>query len=450
MSLPYARISNQCFTPSPKIYILAAFFTFSITAYGQNLYFPPLSGNTWQTVSPTELGWCVEQLDSVYAYLEETDTKGFIILHNGRIAAERYFGSFTENSQWYWASAGKTLTAFLVGQAQQEGLLDINQPTSTYLGSGWTNLPPDKEALITVRHQLTMSTGLDDGVPNNFCTLPACLEYKADAGTRWAYHNAPYTLLTNVLGSATGQGLNPYFNSRIRNRIGMNGLWIQQEYNEVYFSNTRSMARFGLLIQNRGVWAADTLLRDAAYFDAMVNTSQPLNQSYGYLWWLNGKASFRLPGLQINFPGPLMANAPADLIAGLGLNDQKVYVIPSLNMVVVRLGESAGTPAAAASSFDNILWGKLMQVFCNVSNTNSAGNTAARLRIVPNPTTGQAWIEIPDPARNFHIAVRDKSGRLLLTQSNRQELDLQSLPAGVYFITVRQEGFRRTQRLVKQ
>ncbi len=40
-----------------------------------------------------------------------------------------------------------------------------------------------------------MTTGLDDGVPDVDCMLPSCMIYKADAGTRWAYHNAPYTIL---------------------------------------------------------------------------------------------------------------------------------------------------------------------------------------------------------------------------------------------------------------
>ena len=63
-------------------------------------------------------------------------------------------------------------------------------------------------------------------------------------------------------------------------------------YNNVMYCTTREAARFGSLILRKGVWNSDTLLRDQNYFTAMTNTSQPLNNAYGYLWWLNGKNSF--------------------------------------------------------------------------------------------------------------------------------------------------------------
>lgn len=326
------------------------------------LYFPPLSGTEWKTISTDSLGWSATALDSLYDYLQLKNSKAFIILKNGRIAVERYFGSFTRDSLWYWASAGKTMTAMLVGIAQQEGLLNINDKTSQYLGVGWTSLPAPKEDLITIRNQLTMTTGLDDNVPDDDCTDPSCLSYLADAGTRWAYHNAPYTLLDSVVISASGLSYNTYFQQKIRNRVGMNGLWVKIGYNNVYVSNARSMARFGLLMLNNGTWDQDVLVTDTAYFNQQVNTSQNLNFSYGYLTWLNGKASHMLPTLQNVFAGYMVPNAPADMYAALGKNDQKVYVVPSQDLVVIRMGESAGNVQLAVSSFDNELWGKLKSI----------------------------------------------------------------------------------------
>ena len=68
---------------------------------------------------------------------------------------------FDKNTQWYWASAGKSLTATLVGIAQTEGKLNIEKPTAAYLGAGWTSMSTEKEQLITVKNQLTMTTGLE-------------------------------------------------------------------------------------------------------------------------------------------------------------------------------------------------------------------------------------------------------------------------------------------------
>lgn len=326
------------------------------------MYFPAIGSTTWETTPVSSLGWNNTELNSLYTYLQSKGTKAFIILKDGKIVTERYFGTFTADSIWYWASAGKTMTAMLVGIAQQEGLLKINNKSSDYLGTGWTSMPLAKENLITVRNQLTMTTGLENNVPDDDCTLPACLQYKADAGTRWFYHNAPYTLLDEVVETASGQSYNAYFQSKIRNRIGMNGLWIKNGYNNVYYSNARSMARFGLLMLNKGKWDGNAILADTNYFNAQVNTSQNLNLSYGYLTWLNGKATHMLPATSIVFNGMFAPNAPADMYAALGKNDQKVYVVPSQRLVVIRMGESAGNVQLAVSSFDNELWGKLKTV----------------------------------------------------------------------------------------
>ena len=329
----------------------------------ETVYFPPIGNTTWETKTPATLGWNETELNNLYAYLQQKNTKAFLILQNGRIVAEKYFGTFTVDSNWYWASAGKTMTAFLVGIAQQEGLLNINNKTSQYLGAGWTSIPLVKENLITLKHQLTMTTGLDDNVqPDNDCTLPACFQYKADAGTRWAYHNGPYTILDKVVEAATGTSYNNYFQLKIRDRIGMNGLWVKTGFNNVFYSTSRSMARFGHLLLNKGKWNTTAILSDDSYFNSQVNSSQTINPSYGYLTWLNGKSSYMLPSVQASFNGPLAPNAPADMYAALGKNDQKIYVVPSMNVVVIRMGESAGNVQLASSSFDNELWGKLKTI----------------------------------------------------------------------------------------
>jgi len=231
-----------------KVYIIliAAFSTIKINA--QTLYFPPTTGNAWDTISPSSLGYCPSKIDSLYDFLASENTKAFILLKDGKIVLEKYFGTHNQDTPWQWASAGKTITSFMTGIAQQEGYLSISDATSKFIGKGWTNCTPEQEEKITIRHQLTMTSGLDDGVADPFCTLDDCLVYKADAGTRWAYHNAPYTLLDKVIENATGMTLNNYTTQKLKRPTGMTGLFVPVDYNNVYFSNARSMARFGLLI----------------------------------------------------------------------------------------------------------------------------------------------------------------------------------------------------------
>ncbi len=327
-------------------------------------YFPPIANNQWETVSPGVLNWDENELTNLYTYLNEKNTKAFLVLKDGKIAVEKYYGTFTADSNWYWASAGKTLTGFMVGIAQKEGIVDVNKKTSDYLGIGWTNAPLAKENLITVRHQLTMTTGIDEDQQIKDSTLPISLNYKTDAGTRWCYFNAPYTLLGQVIEKASGLSYNAYFKTRVKDKIGMNGVWLKAENsNNIFYSTPRSMARFGLLLLNKGIWENTPVLNDPDYFDKQINSSQTLNPSYGYLTWLNGKASYMLPSTDNVFSGSLIPTAPADLYAALGKNDQKIYVVPSKGIVVIRMGNSAGNSFATASKFDNELWEKLSKIF---------------------------------------------------------------------------------------
>ena len=332
----------------------------------KGLYFPPTGSDTWETTSPESLNWDTSKIKELYQFLDDGSTRAFLVLKDGKIVLEHYAGKdilqladFNKKSLWYWASAGKTLTSFLVGQAQEDGHLSIDDKTSKYLGN-WTTLTLEQQDKITVKHQLSMTSGLDDA-GNSDCTDKTCLSYKADAGSRWAYHNAPYILLDSVIQQATKGDFDTYFNSRLRDPIGMDGNWSYIDYNHVYFSTPRAMARFGLLVLNNGKWNDKSILADTKYIDDMVNTSQNINKSYGYLWWLNGKESHMLPGLQLEIKKPISENAPADMISGLGKNGQFLNIVPSQNIIVIRMGDNPDN-SLVPTKFLNEMWGKINDV----------------------------------------------------------------------------------------
>jgi len=350
-----------------KIYILFSFLLLASCSSDsptpsptETMYFPPKTGDVWETKSIATLGWKQSAVQPLLDYLELKHSKSFIILVNGRIVIEQYFNGHSATSPWYWASAGKTLTSTVTGIAQQEGLININNKVSDYIGTGWTSMPLVKENLITNKHLLTMTSGIED-IANGDDVTPAKLTYKADAGTRWAYHNV-YVKLQDVIAQASGQSWSNYFNSKLRDKIGMTGAWIQVDNNSVYYSTTRSMARFGLLALNKGKWESTTILNET-YFNEATNTSQNINLGYGYLWWLNGKGSYHLPQLQTEFQGSLIPSAPTDMFLALGKNDQKIYVIPSKKMVVIRMGEAADNVNLALSDFDDVLWQKINALY---------------------------------------------------------------------------------------
>ncbi|MEM9327016.1 MAG: serine hydrolase [Bacteroidota bacterium] len=334
-----------------------------------DLYWPPNAAMDWVSVDPQDLAWDTDKLVELEQFLASRGTRAFIMLYKGKIVAESYWGQnaaetapFGQASLWYWASAGKSLTAVLTGLAQEEGLLNIDDPTHLYLGRGWTDLDQEQESVITIRHQLTMTTGFEFEVDDLNCTLPECLRYRAEAGQQWYYHNAPYTLLEDVLVAAAGTDYSTFTKTRLGDKIGMEGLWIPNGSNNLFWSTARDAARFGLLMLNEGKWDNQVVIGDEAYFDEMINSSQSLNPSYGYLWWLNGKSSLRVPGLATALPIEATPSAPDDMFSAIGKNGQFVDIVPSLDLVVVRFGD-ASDESLVPITFHEDMWERLGQVF---------------------------------------------------------------------------------------
>ncbi len=400
----------------------------------QSLYFPPLDGDSWETMFATEAGYCDTDFNSLDSLLEAANSKAFILLKDGKIVHEQYFDSFTKDSLWVWNSASKTLTAALVGIAVQEGQLDINDMTSVYLGTGWTSAPQEKEDKITIWHQLTMTSGLDYATGDPYCTEPSCLIYLADAGTRWSYHNGPYTLLDNVLLSATGQSLNTLFRTKIRDKTGITGLFFRIGYNNAFLSKPRSMARFGLLTLNKGMWDGTPILSDTAYIRQSTTTSQSLNPSYGYLWWLNGKSTYRLPGSQVNFPGPISPSAPSDAVAAIGKDGQIICVIPSTNEVWIRMGNK---PEGASQLVASVLFEDISKAIKNercTSSPTAQPSPKPTFRIQTNPVGDQ--LQLAETESLARVEIIDTNGRRMLAKEGNlpNYIDVSHLANGTYTV----------------
>lgn len=325
----------------------------------ETMYFPSNTNNVWESKSLSSLGWNENAVQPLKDFLVKKNTKSFMILVNGRIVMEEYFNGHNSSTEWEWNSAGKTLVAATTGIAQQEGLVNINSKASDYLGIEWTNMSLQKENLITVRHLLTMTSGIDD--TKQYVIKPN-LTYVADAGTRWAYGNV-FQKLIDVVSQSSKQDFETYFNTQLKNKIGMDGFWNYGTIFTIYHSTTRSMARFGILALNKGKWNSEQIIHES-FFNESVASSQSLNPSYGYLWWLNGKSKYMIPGEQTVYQGSLIPNTPADMYAAMGAKDQRLYVIPSKKMIVIRMGEVSdpANPKFAVSGFDNELWEKINAV----------------------------------------------------------------------------------------
>lgn len=314
---------------------------------GGNYYYPPIEGNEWETALPADLGWDSTALEQTVSYVRDHNSTAFLILQRGKMVVEEYWQGWGIGTAMPIFSAAKSVTSVLMGIAQEQGRLSIADTMSKYLGKGWAGAPLENEAVIAIKHVLKMTSGLNDA-----------FEFEADAGTKWYYNTPVYWKLFQVLKAATGKDMDDFSREVLWSRTGMR--WCAWNGRTMACS-ARDAARFGLMILGNGTWAGKGIIADKSYLRASTNRAQELNQSYGYLWWLNGEDSFRLPGsVDERFEGPLIPSAPADMFAALGAADKKIYIVPSLDLVVMRHGGTAGEARAASSSFDRQLWHMLM------------------------------------------------------------------------------------------
>lgn len=355
-------------------------FTFlsrtSMSAEAADFYFPPPGATAeWAHIDPVEAGFDRMKLENVLEFARQQRSSSLVMVYRGRVLAEgnwnpnelttgRAAKGNTKKVRGYddrmigrdvagraiedVASAQKSISSILCGIAQEKRLLDINDPVLKYLGPGWSKASPEQETAITVRHLLTMTTGLDES-----------LAYKVAPGTRWFYNSTAYSrvlmctaaaakLDRNVLTKEWLTGPIGMQDSRWEERVLPEGIELPEGFerkNTVGFATTaRDLARFGLLISAGGDWNGQVIIRDKQYLHDATHPSQKLNPSYGYLWWLNGQPKI-VRGRQL-IDGPLLATAPADLIAALGGFQRKLYVVPSQELVVSRLGDSCPPPDA--------------------------------------------------------------------------------------------------------
>lgn len=406
------------------ILLLVVFQIFTERGISQNLYFPPIGSDDWVNISYAEAGIDSTKLPSLTSFLEENNTDAFLVLRSGKILYEDYFGDFNPSDFSVWFSAGKTMTATLIGIAQSEGLLAISDSSHDYLGRGWTQCSESAEDLITIKNQMTMTTGLDYRIDDTFCTDPECLKCFNEPGKEWFYHNAPYTRLTDVISNASGRTINTYTRIKVRDKIGMDGFWTPVGYNRFFSSTPRSMARFGLLFLNGGDWNGETIIEDKPYFNSMISPSQDINPSYGYLWWLNGQSHFRLPGDTVTFQGALIPQAPADAYAALGAKSQIILVIPSEQTVIIRTGKDPDE-SLVPINFLREMWDRYNDLKTSTSLKENLQNSFS---VYPNPVANDVQFKNAE----LPIKIFDVHGQLI-TEIRSMKTNTQGWTKGLYY-----------------
>ncbi len=284
----------------------------------------------------------------------EALTAGMLVLHKGRIVAERYDLGTTADTQLESWSMGKSLTATLVGLLIQQGALSLEAPAPV---AAWQR-PGDPRRGITLSHLLRMSSGLHctspgdpdyapdrDGYPAHALVYTGALDVfrfstsrplQFTPGTEGRYRNCdPLTLgaIVRQAVEARGEEYLTWPQRALFDRIGIRrqvlepdpyGNFILSGYD---YGTVRNWARLGLLYAQDGVWQGTRLLPEG--FVRFVSTPAPgwAKPRYGGLFWVNGTNEL---------------DAPPDAYWMAGAGGQRVIVIPSRELVIVRLGHMRG------------------------------------------------------------------------------------------------------------
>ncbi len=344
----------------------------ALFAQADDLYFPN-ADSRWESVDPNQVGWDQKLLEEVMIFAQQQRSSDAVVLLDGRVLAEGVWqveAPTNSNGPWMYprllighseddrpiedvASVQKSIVSVLAGIARGKGLLDFDQSVDHYLGQGWSTVEADSESKITIRHLLTMTTGL--GTQS---------VYEAEAGERWVYSTVVYRNLMEILQSVSGLTARELSAQWLTSKIGMNnsdwdvrvGFGRPGTKGPLAFQTTApDLARFGLLILAEGKWAGEDILSDPNYLDEAFDSKDSINESYGLIWQLNSGATHISNGQNPQLvEGPYIPSAPADLVMASGGLDRKVYIVPSLGLVVARIGDQP------EGDFDEELWRRIM------------------------------------------------------------------------------------------
>jgi CubicO group peptidase (beta-lactamase class C family) len=311
---------------------------------------------------PAELPDTVDadQLESAIevAFLEDDpdgrrrNTRAVVVVKDGQLIAERYGDGFAASTPLLGWSMTKSVASAMVGRLVAAGQL---APEDDQLLAGWAD---DERAAITVEHLLHMTDGLefeevydpDTDATRMLFTPRDAGAYAADKplrhppGTNWAYSSGTTNILCDVAHRASGLGPE-MANELVFAPLGMTSAVMEPDVSgdlvcsSNLYATARDWARFGQWILQDGVWEGERLLPEGWVEYSTTPVDVATDNAYGAQWWLNEgpDGDLRMPGV------------PIDAFWASGNEGQQLVVIPSEDLVVVRLGFSG--------QFTGIEWG---------------------------------------------------------------------------------------------
>lgn len=280
-------------------------------------------------------------------------TRAVVVVYKDRIVGERYAPGFGPQTPLVGWSMTKSVVHALVGVLVAQGKLDITKPAAV---PEWSD-PNDPRSKITLDQLLRMSSGLkfdetyedyNSDVVRMLYRQPdtgayaASLPLEAEPDTKWYYSSGTTNIISRLIRHTVGGSTEDYWNfpySALFSKIGMHRSTIDPDPSGTFIGSSymwataRDWARFGLLYQHDGVWQGTRLLPEGWVKYGVTPTPLSEQGYYGAHWWLNA-------GTKGNPADRVWPDLPTDAYSAQGFEAQRVLIIPSRDLVVVRLGLS--------------------------------------------------------------------------------------------------------------
>jgi len=266
-------------------------------------------------------------------------TRAVLVIYKDQLIAEKYDDGFDKNSKILGWSMTKSITSTIYGILQSQGKLNINDKAPI---DSWKN---DERANITINDLLHMNSGLEwvedyNGISDvtkmlfladDMSKVQETKKFSGKTNESWNYSSGTSNLLSGTLRKNFNnhQEYLDFWYTNLIDKIGMHSMLIEADLSGNYVGSSygwatpRDWAKFGLLYLHRGNWNGEQIF-DESWVDYVATPTATSNGEYGGHFWLNA--------------GGVYPDAPKDIFSANGFQGQRVFIIPSKEMVVVRMG----------------------------------------------------------------------------------------------------------------
>lgn len=269
------------------------------------------------------------------------NTRAVVVLKNGQLIGEQYAAGFDKDTPILGWSMTKSITSALVGILVKEGKIDIHQPVDI---PAWKQ---DERAKITMHHLMQMSSGLKWGeIYTGLSDVTRMLSLEADMfqqaisvpaetapDTKFYYSSGTTNIVAGLIKKQFAS-LEDYWtfpHTALFDKIGMHSAVMEPDAAGTFvgssycYATPRDWAKFGQLYLNDGLWEGERIL-PAGWVEYTYTPAKASENGYGAFFWLNQDGE--------------MADVPKNTYSCQGFQGQRVFILPSQNLVVVRMGLS--------------------------------------------------------------------------------------------------------------